>query len=231
MTNVAIIPARGGSKRIPNKNIKLFLGKPIIFYSIAVAIKSQLFNRIIVSTDSEEIADYAKSQGAEVPFLRPAELADDFSGTNDVVAHALEYCALDSEGGDVDYGCCIYPTSPLLSSEALVSGYNLIKDNDSDYVVSVCEFDFPIQRAVKIDENNLVVPDDPAAMLMRSQDLPSRYHDAGQFYWGDRSAFIEKKPIWSASTKAVVLPASLVQDIDTEEDWTLAEIKYKHAYG
>ena len=227
MKKICIIPARGGSKRIPKKNIKCFLGKPIIEYAIELAKSSGVFERIIVSTDSKEIAECALSVGAEVPFMRPAQLSDDFSGTQAVTAHALLQCSKIYKNEHFDYVCCIYPTSPLLTIGAIHEGLYLLKNSDCDFVVSATEYHFPIQRAIKKNKDEYFVPNDQQAMVMRSQDLQTMYHDAGQFYWGTLTAYIKDLPIWGGRTKAVVLPRTHVQDIDTFEDWQLAEMKYQ----
>lgn len=235
MNNIAIIPARGGSKRIPKKNIKNFLGKPIIQYAIELAKSSGIFDRIVVSTDSEEVAECALSVGAEVPFLRPAKLSDDFSGTQAVTAHALLECSKINKKEQFDYACCIYPTSPLLTVKAIKEGLQLLQSSKCDFVVSATEYHFPIQRAIKKIENEFFVPNNQQAMSMRSQDLQTMYHDAGQFYWGTLAAYMKELPIWGERTKAVILPRTHVQDIDTFEDWQLAEMKYqnlnKHIFG
>lgn len=224
MTNIAVIPARGGSQRIPKKNIKPFLGKPIIEYSIEAAKKSNLFDRIIISTDSQEIAQCAQLAGAEVPFIRPKSLADHFTGTQAVMAHALKACEDDNP---VDYACCIYATSPLLTADALIDGFKLIRLGGCDYVVSATEFEFPIQRAIKPNGQGFFIPEHNESMAKRSQDLEPMYHDAAQFYWGTPWAYKNDLPIWGQKTRASVLPRSQVQDIDTPEDWVLAEMKYQ----
>jgi pseudaminic acid cytidylyltransferase len=223
--NVAIIPARGGSKRIPKKNIKPFLGKPIMAYSIETARKCGLFDRIIVSTDSHEVAEVARSFGAEVPFKRPEHLADDFTGTNAVVKHALQW--LSASGDDVAFACCIYATAPMLEVSYLTQGYEKLAQTNAPFVFSITRFDFPIQRAIKINQSDKVEALYPEAIQMRSQDLEETYHDAGQFYWGREDAFINDVGIYSSGALPVVLPHYLVQDIDTPEDWIRAELMFK----
>jgi len=222
---VAIIPARGGSKRIPRKNIKNFSGRPMIAYSISAAQDCGLFDRIIVSTDDEEIADIAEGYGAEVPFIRPKELSDDFTGTIPVIKHALEW--LEQKGERISVACCIYATAPFILPEDLIRGYNLLNDKDCHYAFSVTSYAFPIQRALKITNDNQIVMFDPTMFTTRSQDLEEAWHDAGQFYWGKRDAWLEEKMIFSKSSRPVVLPRDQVQDIDTPEDWTVAEWIYK----
>ncbi len=225
MNSVAIIPARGGSKRIPKKNVRLFFGKPMIAWPIEVAKKSGLFDRIIVSTDSEKIAEIARESGAETPFKRPKKLADDFTGTNDVVKHALQW--LIGQGENIKYACCIYATAPFLKPEYLKEGFEILKAGECTFVFSVTSYAFPIQRSIKIRSDGYVDANFPGSIPMRSQDLEEAYHDAGQFYWGSPESFIENKPIFSSGAKPVVLPRYLVQDIDTMEDWEMAEYMYK----
>ncbi len=215
MNSVAIIPARGGSKRIPKKNIKPFLGKPIIAYSIEAARESRLFDTIIVSTDSEEIAQVARSYGAQVPFMRPKELSDDFTGTNAVVKHGLEW--LMANGQKPKYACCIYPTAPFLRMEYLTEGYQKLVQSQSPFVFSVTEFGFPIQRAIKITPGGEVRAFYPEYIKSRSQDLEKAYHDAGQFYWGQTDAFLTEQETYASRSLPVILPPYQVQDIDTTQ--------------
>lgn len=222
--NVAVIPARGGSKRIPGKNLKPFAGRPIISYSIAAALESGLFDRVIVSTDDEAIAALALAHGAEVPFLRPPRLADDFTGTGAVVAHALQW--LLDRGTELCYACCIYATAPFLTAAALREGYRLLAGSGKSYAFSVTTFPFPIQRALRVTPQGGIAPFSPRHISMRSQDLEEAYHDAGQFYWGRPEAFIEDRELFSELSIPVVLPRHLVQDIDTMEDWRRAELMY-----
>jgi pseudaminic acid cytidylyltransferase len=219
--NIAIIPARGGSKRIPRKNIKLFHGKPMIAYSIEAAKKSGCFDRIIVSTDDQEIADVALQYGAEVPFLRPGKLSDDFSTTLDVMKHAVTWCK--EQQWTVDKVCCIYATAPFILPEYILQGLKEVCAEDVEYAFSATSFPFPIQRAISLGKDGSVSMFYPEHANTRSQDLEEAYHDAGQFYWGKASAFLTGKAIFSEHSKVVILPRKRVQDIDTFEDWELAE--------
>lgn len=218
---VAIIPARGGSKRIPEKNIKLFHGKPMISYSIEAALASGCFDKVIVSTDDAEIANVAKDYGAQVPFLRPENISDDYATTMDVMEHAIRWCL--DEGWAVDAVCCLYATAPFVLPEDLQRGYTLLLEDGVQFAFSATTFPFPIQRAIKLDEEGAVSMFSPENELVRSQDLEEAYHDAGQFYWGQTSAFLDKLSIFSSHSRAVLLPRNRVQDIDTPEDWELAE--------
>lgn len=222
---LAVIPARGGSKRIPQKNIKLFHAKPMIAYSIETALKSQCFDKVIVSTDSEEIASIAKQYGAQVPFMRPKELADDFSATVPVIAHAI--AQMQQQGFNPQWTCCIYATAPFLQAHNLQTGLKQLIEYDADYCFSATSFPFPIQRAIKLDKQQKVSMFSPQYEQTRSQDLVEAYHDAGQFYWGKTEAFLENKPIFTAKSHAVVLPRKRVQDIDTLEDWEYAEYLFE----
>jgi len=224
MNIVAIIPARGGSKRIPNKNIKSFAGQPIISYSIKAAQATDLFDKIIVSTDSEEIAEVAKACGAEVPFIRPAELADDFTGTIPVLLHALNW--LNNYGYTADYFCSILATAPFIKPAYIKKGLDLIKGKNAATTFAVTTFPYPIFRALKIDEGSGVKMFWPEHENSRSNDLPEAYHDAGQFYWGNTKKFMKKKTFFSSDSVPLVIPRYLVQDIDTPEDWETAEKMY-----
>ena len=221
MSQVAIIPARGGSKRIPRKNVKEFGGKPMIAWSIEAAKASGCFDQIIVSTDDEDIARVAGEWGAEVPFMRPAKLSDDFTGTLPVIRHAVEW--LTQNGTPVEYACCLYATAPFVSAKDLQEGLQLIKSTDSSYAFSVTSYAFPIQRAIRITENGRVAMFNPGHFQTRSQDLEEAWHDAGQFYWGTAEAWREERPIFSEDSVPVTLPRYRVQDIDTPEDWARAE--------
>lgn len=223
--NVAIIPARGGSKRIPKKNIKDFAGHPMISYPIKAARKTGLFDHIIVSTDDIEIAETAKAYGAETPFMRPAELADDFTGTVPVTNHAIQW--LLDHGTQVDYVCCIYATTPLIQSCYLEQALQQLKDSDKLFAFSACTFPFPVQRALRKLKNGGNEPMWPEYIGSRSQDLEEAIHDAGQFYWGTADAFLKGHSTFSPESIPVVLPRYLVQDIDTEEDWQYAEYMYE----
>jgi len=223
--NVAIIPARGGSKRVPGKNIKSFAGKPIIAYSIEAAKASGVFDKIIVSTDSKRIAQVAETCGAEVPFMRPPELADDFTSTAAVLLHALNW--LIQDGTSPDYICCIYATAPFAGAGYIQEGLKLITEKEVSSVFSVTTFPFPILRALKMTENGHLAMFWPEFEMRRSNDLPEAYHDAGQFYWMDSRKFLETKRVYTADALPVILPRYLVQDIDTAEDWETAEMMYE----
>jgi len=224
MANIAVIPARGGSKRIPRKNIKEFHGKPLIAYSIETAVESQCFDRIIVSTDDEEIAEVALKFGAEVPFIREDELANDYAGTTPVIQDALNKI----NDNSLAYVCCIYATSPMLKAQYLKQGLELLKQSqDSHYAFSLTSYAFPIQRALTLSDSNHVEMIDPTKLNVRSQDLEEVWHDAGQFYWGTKEAWQQALPIFSEHSLGVKLPRYLVQDIDTLEDWKTAELMYQ----
>ncbi len=219
---IAVIPARGGSKRISKKNIKEFMDKPIIAYSIEAALKSQLFDEIIVSTDNEEIADIAKQYGASVPFMRPDDLADDFIGVTPVIRHAANWFTQNRQ--KPDYICCLLSTAPFIQFKYIQEGLTKLESLDQGSMVySFTTFPFPIQRANKMDEKGNMVPFYPEYMACRSQDLEEAYHDAGQFYWWTEQSLQQgvKERI------PVFLPRYLVQDIDTLEDWKRAELMYQ----
>lgn len=225
MSAIAIIPARGGSKRIPRKNLKPFDGVPMIVRSIKIALDSGLFAQVVVSTDDDEIADVARASGAQVPFMRPATLADDFTGTAAVIVHALE--ELRRQGGDFDYACCIYATAPLLQTRFLQQGLQRLEQRpDKSFAFSVCDFGFPVQRALTLDDQGALSALYPEFSNTRSQDLPPAYQDAGQFYWGRSSAWLRGDVLYSTQSLPVILPRYLVQDIDTLEDWKRAEYLY-----
>lgn len=225
MNAIAIIPARGGSKRIPRKNLKLFDGEPMIARSIRTALQSGVFEQVVVSTDDEEIAALARACGAQVPFMRPAALADDFTGTAAVIVHALN--ALHELGQDFDYACCIYATAPLLQTRYLRQGLEVLEQHpEKSFAFSLCGFGFPIQRALTIDAQGALTSLYPEFRETRSQDLPAAYQDAGQFYWGRTQAWLRGDLLFSEKSLPVILPRHLVQDIDTEEDWTRAEYLY-----
>lgn len=223
--NIAVIPARGGSKRIPGKNIREFCGKPIIAYSIEQAKNSKLFDRIIVSTDNEEIASVARNYGAEVPFIRPRDIADDFTGTNVVVKHAIEWIQQHGQQR-VAFTCCLYATAPFLQVRYLKEAYEKLRKSNKSFVFSVTSFPFPIQRAIRINALGEVSAFFPEFIDTRSQDLEEAFHDAGQFYWGRSEAFLQNKVAFCPESLPIVLPRYLVQDIDTEEDWRRAEIMF-----
>lgn len=222
---LAVIPARGGSKRIPRKNIKLFVGKPMIAWSIEAAIQSGCFDRIIVSTDDAEIADVARAHGAEVPFVRPPELSDDHTGTIPVIAHAIQW--QNDSGPAATQVCCIYATAPFVLAEDLQRGLKLLNSSGTDYAFSVTSYAFPIQRAIRITTDQRVEMFQPEKFNSRSQDLEEAWHDAGQFYWGHAAAWLARKPIFSHKATTIRLPRHRVQDIDTFEDWERAEWLFK----
>lgn len=224
MANLAIIPARGGSKRIPRKNIKSFLGKPIIAYSIEAALKSKLFDVVMVSTDDEEIAEIALKYGAEVPFFRSKINANDFAVLSDVIDEVLSKYSNTNQS--FDQVCCILPTAPFITSKKITEAYQKLVDRKFDSVFPVLEFSFPIQRALKIEEHRVSMVLEEH-LNTRSQDLEPRYHDAGQFYWIKTEAFKLHKKLFTANSGAIVISPLEAQDIDTETDWKLAEIKYK----
>ena len=218
--NIAIIPARGGSKRIPRKNVRPFFGRPMLAWPIATAVDSGLFDHILVSTEDAEIADVARQAGAEVPFTRPQEIADDHSGTADVIVHALSWAI--EAGWAVEAACCIYPTAAFVSPEDLVEARRLLSPG-CDYAFAAVRYGHPPQRGF------LRAPDGSPQLLQpehqatRTQDLPAIYHDAGQFYWGTREAWMERRPFFGARTRFVELPPWRAHDIDRSEDWTMAE--------
>lgn len=226
---VAIITARGGSKRIPRKNIKPFLGIPIIARTIKTALDAGCFDRVIVSTDDEEIADISRAAGAESPFVRPPELSDDLTPTLPVVAHALSW--LQNRGVKTDYACCLYPTAPLLKPSDVREGFELLRAGDPDYVITCCAYDFPVQRAVLIDPSGFLAPEFPEYISHRSQDLKPLYHDAGQMYWGRSEAFRAMRPFFGGRALPLLLPKDRVQDIDSEEDWARAEFLYRWTHS
>jgi pseudaminic acid cytidylyltransferase len=221
---VAIIPARGGSRRIPRKNIRLFHGRPLIAWPIAAALESRLFTRVVVSTDDPEIAAVAESCGAAVPFLRPPELADDFTPTAAVVDHALARLAEERE--IYDYVCTIYPTAPLLESRYLIEGYERLKSSGAVYSFAAATTSFPIQRTFTITPEGRCRMFFPEHYQTRSQDLEPSYQDAGQFYWRNL-ARSSREPLFGRDSIPILLPRHLVQDIDTPEDWKMAELLFE----
>ena len=225
MNKLCIIPARGGSKRIPRKNIKKFCGKPIIAYSIEAALKSNLFDEVMVSTDDKEIKEVALKYGATVPFMRSNQNSDDFSGTVDVIIEVIKNYNIPIEN-NINI-CCLYPTAPLISVDSIKFGFELLINENYDTVFSVTKFSFPIQRALKIDKNQKVSMIWPENMAKRSQDLPFTYHDAGQFYWMSSKSIMRSKKLYSKNSGVIILSEMNVQDIDTIEDWELAELKMK----
>ena len=222
MKNICIIPARGGSKRIPGKNIKPFLGKAIINYSIETALNSNLFSEVMVSTDSEEIAEVSKSAGAQVPFLRSKENSGDFASTADVLLEVLAFYHKES----YDNFCCLYPTAPFISIEKLVSSYDYFEEENASTLITTCRFSYPPQRGLIIVNNKLKMKE-PENEFKRSQDLEPIFHDAGQFYWGRVALFTQTKSLFTANTISFEISELEVQDIDNETDWQLAELKYQ----
>ncbi len=218
---IAVIPARGSSKRIPRKNIKEFCGKPMIAWSIEAARDSGCFDRIIVSTDDSEIAAVAREYGAETPFIRPPLLSNDYTGTIPVIAHTVEW--LQANGPAPELVCCLYATAPFVTADALNRGLQRLQQDDCDYAFSVTSFPFPIQRAVRITPGDRVEMFQPEHFATRSQDLEEAFHDAGQFYWGRSQAWLEQRPLFSNRSAPVMLAREYVQDIDTPEDWSRAE--------
>jgi pseudaminic acid cytidylyltransferase len=226
--HVAIIPARGGSKRIPRKNIKEFCGKPMIVWAIEAAKKSGLFEQIIVSTDDEEISELANAWGAKTPFKRPADLADDLTPTVPVIAHATKECL--RLGMSLDYVCCIYPCAPFIEANDLVVALDLAVKNKADFVYPVAEYAHPIQRAMKMSITGKMEFISPQYELTRTQDLEKSFHDAGQFYWGNPMAWMAGKKMHTAGL-GMKIPNWRVVDIDSMEDWERAELVFKALYS
>ncbi|MCR4813476.1 MAG: pseudaminic acid cytidylyltransferase [Lachnospiraceae bacterium] len=224
MGNLAIITARGGSKRIPKKNIKEFCGKPIIAYTIEAALKSGMFEEVMVSTDSEEIAEIAKQYGARVPFMRSEEAANDFAPTAKVVEEVV--LSYEKEGRNFEKLCCIYPTAPFLTAERLKEAMQKLIDTNAFSVIPVVRYSFPPQRGLEIKDGVLRYIH-PEHTFTRSQDLEPVYHDAGQFYCLDTVEFLKKLNLFGDTTKEIILDEMEVQDIDTLTDWKLAELKYR----
>ncbi len=223
MKNICIIPARGGSKRVPKKNIKLFCGKPLIAYSIETAIESKLFDKVVVSTDDEEIAKVSKSYGAEV-LKRPKELADDMTHVGAVIEHTID--TLQKNGEYYDYLCMIYATAPFLQKEYITKGYEALKDSNACVSFSVTNFEYPIWRSFKITKDNRCEMFWKENFPKRSQDLQEAYHDAGQFSW-EKIGCKSSDVAFGKDSIPIVLPRYLVQDIDTLEDFKRAELMYK----
>lgn len=225
MGNVAIITARGGSKRIPRKNIKDFCGKPIIAYSIEAALKSGCFEEVMVSTDDNEIKDIAIRYGAKVPFLRSEETSNDYAVTQDVLMEVLD--TYKNNNHNFEYACCIYPTAPFITADTLKKSMNILCETNCDAVIPVVPFSFPPQRGMVILEDNRLMFKNPEYALTRSQDLETIYHDCGQFYCINVDSFFRQKKILMENTNPIVLSELQVQDIDNETDWKLAELKYR----
>lgn len=219
---IAVIPARGGSKRIPRKNIKSFNGKPMIAWSIEAAKSSGLFDHIIVSTDDAEIAEVSKEWGAEVPFIRPEELSNDYAGTTEVIAHATQWAI--NEGWQLTAVCCILATSPFIFVEDIKYGLQLLDAEDWLYTIAVTNFAAPISRSFYEHADGGVEMFFPEHLLTRSQDLPTAWHDAAQFYWGRPSAWLNKKSGLGRNSGLIKIPRWRVQDIDDEQDWKRAEV-------
>lgn len=225
----AVIPARGGSKRIPRKNIKPFAGRPIIEWSIAAAIDSDCFDQVIVSTDDEEIAAVARAAGAETPFVRPPELSDDHAGTIAVMRHAVDWQA--ARGAEAAEVCCVYATAPFLRAADLRDGLERLQHGCAEFVFSVTRYPFPIQRAIRLDGEGRVSMLHPELFAVRSQDLEPCFHDAAQFYWGTAAAWRHATTIFGPASVGLELPAHRVQDIDTTDDWLRAERMHAAARG
>lgn len=228
MPKLCIIPARGGSKRIPRKNVKSFLGKPIITYSIEAAIKSKLFQRIVVSTDDQEIAETAKNAGADVPFFRSSKNSDDVATTFSVVKEVLD--RLNDAGEHYDEVCCLYPCAPFVTTETLISGLEKLNSGDFDVCFPVIEYGTPIQRSLRMNEGKLVL-NYPEEVNTRTQDLSPTYFDAGQFYWLDVAKILAKGKIITDHAGGFVVSEMEAHDIDTAQDWEIAEFKYKLKMG
>ncbi len=224
MKNLCIIPARGGSKRIPRKNIKSFMGKPIMAYSIEAALESSIFDEVMVSTDDEEFADVAKKYGASVPFLRSEATANDYATTVDVLLEVIE--TYKQRGMVFDTICCLYSTAPFVTSERLKEAYSKLTDK-VDACFTMVEYSYPIQRSLRINETGLVEMKYPEHLKSRTQDLDKVYHDAGQFYFVKTKTLLEEKTVWCKCTAPLVLSELEVQDLDTLTDWQLAEMKYE----
>lgn len=224
---VCVIPARGGSKRIPRKNVRDFAGRPMLAWPIDAARRSGLFDRIVVSTDDDEIAQVARGWGAETPFMRPPELADDHATTVAVIAHAVQELRLDAPD---DLVCCLYATAPMIRADDLREGLRVLsRDRSASYAVSVVRFEYPIERALRILPSGRLALRDPALVNTRSQDLEPAYHDAGQFYWGRAEAFRQQEPMLGPNALPVLLPSWRTADIDTPDDWVRAELLFQIA--
>ena len=225
MSVIAIIPARGGSKRIPGKNVRSFFGKPVIAYSIAAAKDAKVFDHIIVSTDSIQIAEVALQYHAEIPFIRPEELSDDETATEPVLIHAISW--LREHGIEVDYFCCIYATAPFVRPEYILRGFDILKRHRAITAFSVTTYPYTAYKALRVDADGRLKVIWPEYLHTGSNRLPTTYHDAGQFYWADTEKFLIEKTLFSSDSLPVVLPRNLVQDIDTPEDWDIAEQMYR----
>lgn len=226
---VCIIPARGGSKRIPRKNIRPFRGRPMLLWSVEAALMSGAFDSVLVSTDDDEIADVARAAGAEVPFLRSARTSNDYATTADVLAEVLEQ--LSKIGHNYTLGCCLYPTAPFVQGRDLANGRARLEDSDFDVMMPIAAFSYPIWRSLARDAAGRVLLNFPENLNARSQDLPAAYHDVGQWYWFRTAAFLRTQVLMGTNTGSIVVPADRMQDIDTEEDWTIAEYKHERLFG
>lgn len=229
MKNIAVIPARGGSKRIPRKNIKPFMGLPILVFSIKTALQTGLFDEVVVSTDDEEIAEIARQYGAKVPFMRSEKTSNDFAPLADVVLEVLSY--YEHQGNRIENICCILATAPLLDSNDLIDAYNQLDSQGFDSVYPIVRYSYPIQRSVIIDKDGFVKMRWPEYAKTRSQDLEDTYHDSGTFYWVKSEKLKINGRMVASNTGGIVVDEMKVQDIDTLEDWHMAEIKYKLLYG
>jgi len=229
MSKLAMIIARGGSKRIPRKNIKPFFKKPIIAYSIEAAIQANLFDEVMVSTDDDEIAEIAIKCGAKVPFKRSSKNASNHSTTVDVILEVLD--SYKKNGKQFEYACCLYPTAPFVTPEILNLAFNRLHKEKLDTIFPALQYSFPIQRAIKINEQKLIELYEPEHVNTRSQDLEPTYHDAGQFYWMNVLSIEKEKKLWTENTGVLVIDEMHAQDIDSEKDWEIAEFKYKLLIG
>lgn len=225
MNRICIIPARGGSKRIPRKNIKLFLGKPIIGYSIKAAIDSKLFDEVMVSTEDQEIMSISENLGASIPFKRSEKLSDDFTSTFDVLNDVLN--RYNKKGKNYDYACCLYPTAPFITSKILEEAFDLMIKNSYDSVFPIIEYGHPIQRAIKLN-NKKIEYVSSENINKRTQDLEKRFHDAGQFYWFSVEKLMMSKKLITNNSSGLIMSKNSMQDIDEIEDWSLAELKFKN---
>lgn len=226
---VCIIPARGGSKRIPRKNIRPFRGRPMLLWSVEAALTSGAFDSVLVSTDDDEIADVARAAGAEVPFLRSARTSNDYATTADVLEEVLGQ--LSKIGHNYTMGCCLYPTAPFVQGVDLANGRARLEDSDFDVVMPIAAFSHPIWRSLARDAAGRVLLNFPENLNVRSQDLPTAYHDVGQWYWFRTAAFLRTRVLLGRNTGSIVVPADRMQDIDTEEDWAIAEFKHERLFG
>ena len=224
ISSLAIIPPPGGSKRIPRKNIRNFHGKPMIARSIHAALESKVFDAVLVSTDDEEIASIAEAEGATVPFQRPSELSGDNAATMPVLAHAINWWQKNRY--PLEFACCIYATAPFIRPEFLSQAIQMLHKSDADFVLSVARFDYPVQRSLRLDEQSMLSFAEPENALKRSQDLEPRYHDAGQFFAGQVEAFLRYESVLFGQCLPLVIPNDEAVDIDTEEDWRVAEKLY-----